>query len=258
MGDGGAAVVVHDVAVVDGAEVLVGIGLLGDAEEAVEVLSGLGLHEVVLVGEGPPDVAKGSEASDDVAEVAIVGFGGHGGVAPAVVGMEEDDVGFDIKVAEAGEEVLEVGEECGVETGGVVDALRVLFAGGGGAGEGVELWLVVVELVGLGEDAHSDLVEGRGGKGGEGLLLHLAALMSPGVAGGSEGEVGRAVGVGEVVDVADGDGAVAVGGSAEEGAGVVGEGGGVAAGGEAPGAFGVGHEADFVGAVAVVESVHLD
>ena len=66
----------------------------------------------------------------------------------------------------------------------------MLFGDGRGAGEDIELGLVVVVLVVLGEDAHADLVEGRGGEGGEGFLLHFVALVGPGVAGGAEGEVG--------------------------------------------------------------------
>ena len=229
--------------VVDGAEVLIGVDLLDEMQELGEVLGGLGLHEVVLVGEGPPDVAEGGEAGDEVADVALVDVGGHGGVAPAVVGMEEDEVGLDVEVAELGEALFEVVEEGGIEVGGVVRAGRAGFRG---SREGVELGLVVVVLVGLGEDAHADLVEGRSAQGIEGLLLESVALMDPGVAGGAEGEVRRAVGVGEVVRLADGDGAVAGGGGAEEGAGAVGERGGVAGGGVGPAAFGVGHEADFV------------
>ncbi len=58
---------------------------------------------------------------------------------------------------------------------------------------------------------------------------------------------------------ADDYGAVAVGGGggAGEGAGLVGERGVVAGGGVGPVAFGVGHEADLVVAVAVVEAVDL-
>ena len=93
--------------------------------------------------------------------------------------MEEDEVGFDVEVAEAAEEFFVVGEEVGVEAGGVVEALRMLFADGGGAGEDVELGLVVVVLVVLGEDAHADLVEGRGGEGLEGLGFELRRPDGP-------------------------------------------------------------------------------
>ena len=120
VGDGGAGVVVHDVRVVDGAHVLVGVVLLDELEETGELGGGLGADEVELVGEGPPDVAIGTEAGDDVAEVAVVDLRRESGVAPAVVGVEEDEVGLDVHVAEAAEELFVVAKEFGVEVVGVV------------------------------------------------------------------------------------------------------------------------------------------
>ena len=81
-----------------------------------------------------------------------------------------------------------------------------------------------------------------------------------GVGGGAEGKVGRAVGVLEVELVRGGDGAVVagLGRSAGETAGVAVEFGGRAGGFVAPGAGRVGHEADAIGAVAVVEAFDLD
>ena len=54
----------------------------------------------------------------------------------------------------------------------------------------------------LGEDAHADLVEAGLGKRGERVVLHRHRLVRPGVAGGAERQIGRAVDIGEVVPVA--------------------------------------------------------
>lgn len=66
MGDPGAGVIVGSVGVVNGAEMSVPVVLFDDVEEAIEVLGGLGAHEVVLVGEGPPEVGEGGEAGKEV------------------------------------------------------------------------------------------------------------------------------------------------------------------------------------------------
>ena len=103
-------VVIHGVRVVDGAQMARGIVLLDDVEEAVEVLRGLGPHQVPLVGQRPPDVAIRRHARDDIAQVAIIRFGRHGRVSPAIVGMEEDEVGFDTDGAQVGDALLDVRE----------------------------------------------------------------------------------------------------------------------------------------------------
>src|SRR5205807_488827 len=138
-----------------------------------------------------PDVAEGCEARDSVAQVAVVSVGGHGGEAPAVVGVEEDEVGLDAERLEVADTLLEVLEEGGVEAG------EVVFAGGV-ALEGIIDGLVDVISVAFGEDAHAHLIEWRGAQGGEGLLFEAVALMCPGIAGGADGDVGGAVLVGEV------------------------------------------------------------
>ena len=51
----------------------------------------------------------------------------------------------------------------------------------------------------------------------EGLLLQTVALVDPGVAGGADGDVGRAVFVGEVGGVADAHRTVVAGGGARHG-----------------------------------------
>ena len=71
------------------------IALFDDVEEAIPIGHFFALHQIEFIGERPPDVAIGGEAGDDVAEVAIVGFTRHFRIAPAVVGMKQDEIGFD-------------------------------------------------------------------------------------------------------------------------------------------------------------------
>lgn len=91
-------VVVESAAVVNAAQVLNGIVGLYDAEEAVPILFGFGFHEIPLVGKGPPDVSIGGKACDGIFEVVVVGFCAHFFEAPAVIGMKENKVGFDVEV----------------------------------------------------------------------------------------------------------------------------------------------------------------
>ena len=161
VGDPGFGVVVEDEAVVDGAEVVVGVGFLDDLEVAVPVGHGFGFEVVEFVGHGPPDVSVGGEAGDDVADVAVVGGGVHFVEAPLVaVGVEEDDVGFDVHVAELADAVFGVLEEGRVEAGVVPVFAWFAFEGVEFGGDGV---FFVVDV--LGEDVEGEFGEGGGGAG---------------------------------------------------------------------------------------------
>lgn len=84
--------------------------------------------------------------------------------------------------------------------------------------------------------------------------------MNPGIRGGAKGEERRAVGIGEVVIVADGDRAMHVrqsGGAGEHSAALV-ESGSIAGGDVAPRTGSVGHEADLIRARAVVEAIYIN
>ena len=120
VGDPGARVVVHDVRVVDGAE-MADRGRparrCGRSGRSPGRDLGLRMRSNSLASDHQT-LRIGGEARDDVAEIAVVGLGGHRGVAPAVVGMEEDEVGFDVRWrAGRPRRCLDVGEEVGVEVG---------------------------------------------------------------------------------------------------------------------------------------------
>src|SRR6266516_4007086 len=85
-------VVIKRKAVVDRAEVLVGIVLLDDAEEAIPVGHGFVLHEIILVGHRPPDIAIGGESGHYIAQEAIIRLGIPSSNATTVVGVEENDI----------------------------------------------------------------------------------------------------------------------------------------------------------------------
>ena len=91
----GFGVVIELTAVVDRAQMLIGITLLHHTEEAIPVCHRLAIHQVVLVRHRPPDITISCQPRHDVAQIAVIVFGVHRGKAPAVVGVEEDDVGFD-------------------------------------------------------------------------------------------------------------------------------------------------------------------
>src|SRR5579872_3209956 len=71
------------------------VGLAHDIDETVPVRWRLGRHEVVLVGHRPPDIGKGGETANEIAQIAIVLFGTHARKAPAVVWVKEDEIGLD-------------------------------------------------------------------------------------------------------------------------------------------------------------------
>src|SRR5882724_7329135 len=118
----------------------------------------------------------------------------------------------------------------------------------------MDLRFVFVVGVVLGEDAHAQLVEGGRAESRESLGLERVALMGPGVAGGADGDIGRAVCVGEVKNIRNPDRAVIAGrrwsclkAARFAGGGCVG-----------PLSLGIRHEAELVDALAVLKAVDMD
>ncbi len=163
-----ASVVVHVLRVVDGTEMLVGVDLLRQAEEPGEVGGGLGLHQVELVGQRPPDVGEGCESRHEVVEIPVIRLGGHGGKAPPIIGVKQNEISLDVEIAKLAEALLQVRPVGGVEAR---DVAGLRQCGSGWADEGVKHRLVVVVLVGLGEQAHANFVEWRDLERRERLLL---------------------------------------------------------------------------------------
>ena len=83
--------------------------------EPLPVLLALGPQQVVLVRQRPPHVREGGEPAHDIAEVALVDRGSQVGEAPAVVGVEQDEVRLDAELAELRDAPLEPAEVRGVE-----------------------------------------------------------------------------------------------------------------------------------------------
>ncbi len=110
--------------------------------------------------------------------------------------MKENDVCFNAELSELANAQLQVLEEGRIEPGEI--PIRQ-----GLALEREKLRFVFVEDIVLREYAHSHLVEGRGRKRLECLLLKGFALVRPGIAGRAHGDVPRAVRVGEVIGVGD-------------------------------------------------------
>jgi len=113
-------VIVEASAVVDAAQTLVGILLLDDGKETVPVGQRLvaavafrrfGRHQVVLVGQRPPDVAERAQARDAVTQVAVVVFAAHGRETPAVIRMPQDQIGLDPELLKIENAPLELAPE---------------------------------------------------------------------------------------------------------------------------------------------------
>ena len=189
-------------AVMDRLQMAVGVIFFENVEIAVPLLQRLGIEqEIILVGKRPPNIAIGGKARCEIGDVAEILFGGHVGIAPAVVGVEHDDVGFDAEIAECCDLALEMAEEDGVRTIEVLLAVDALFEAG------IERLVDVVRIV-LREDAHADLVEASLLQCLKRLRLHLEWLVCPGIAGRAERQERLAVGMGEMELVVDMHGAV--------------------------------------------------
>ena len=138
-------VVVPLAAVVNAAQPLVRVFLLQDREEPVPVLpllvAAVALrpfgHEIVFVGQRPPDVAEGREPRDAVAQIAVVLLVAHVGEAPAVVGVPENEVRLDAELLQVEDALLEMPPERRVGPVEVELAVRAFL-------EGEELRLVLV------------------------------------------------------------------------------------------------------------------
>ena len=61
-------------------------------EIIVPIQHGLVAHQVVFVGKGPPHVPEPRQPGHGVPQIGKVGFLGHVRKAPAVIGMEQNQV----------------------------------------------------------------------------------------------------------------------------------------------------------------------
>ena len=183
-------------AVVNRAQMVVGIAQTDDVKKPIPHFHRLvAQHKVVLVGHRPPNVGIGRQAGYHVAQIGEVALVRHGGKSPAIVGMEENQVGLDAQIAQFLNAPLKMAEKIDVVTGEIPLAVASLF-------KRIVHRLVLVEDVVFGKDAHAHLVEAGRLQRFERLLLQRVSLMGPSIAGRAEGIVGRAVGIGEVKGIA--------------------------------------------------------
>lgn len=216
--------------------------------QPLPVVRALRVHQVVLVGHGPPHVREGGQASDHIPRVPVVGGGAHDGEPPAVVRVEQDHVGLDPPPPQRLHGRLQVPEERRVEAREVEAVLQV-------PDERVQLGFVGVVQVRLGKHAHPQLGERRVLQRAQGRGADVGGLVDPRVRGGPQRQVAGAVGVGEVESVGAYRAVVALGRLADvdRRADAV-EAACVGGGGEPPGAREFGEEAEDPAPVAVVEA----
>src|SRR3954447_24718311 len=89
--------------------------LLHNTEVAVPIRWLLALQEVKLVGNGPPDMTKSGEPGDDILQIAIIRFRRHLGIAPTIVRMKQDQIGFDLEITKLYKTLFQVPEKLRVE-----------------------------------------------------------------------------------------------------------------------------------------------
>ena len=58
----------------------------------------LGRHQIIFIGQGPPYIPVGTVTGGHVADVEQILRAGHGGKSPAVIGVEQDQVGLNAQV----------------------------------------------------------------------------------------------------------------------------------------------------------------
>ncbi len=109
-------VVVKDPAIVNSPHVIVWVVLADDLKETVPVRHCLGLHQVVLIGERPPNIAIGCQSCHYVTQISVVGFSIHIRIAPAIIGVKKNEVGFDSQIEQIANPTFEMPEKFGVET----------------------------------------------------------------------------------------------------------------------------------------------
>ena len=265
MGDPGLGVVVKAPAVVNGAQMPRGVQGLHQAEAVVPVLGALGGHQVVFVGKGPPYVPEGRQPGHRVTQIIQIRFMAHLGKAPAVVGMEQNQVRLDAHVRQLANALFQPPPGFRIEPGEV----EGVALAGSAPFKGIAFRVVVVEFVMLGENAHADFVEISLFQGVQGGLLQCLRLMGPAIAGGAHAHVIFPVGVfqpggGHVgvhfAGVRAGDPHRAVhpcpGSDAFKFAGFPVQIGAAAAGDEGPAALPVGHETHHIAPLAVVKALH--
>ncbi len=130
MGDPGLAMVEirRHVAIMDRAQVLVGIVFFQDMEIAVPLLHRLGIdQEVIFIGKRPPDIPVGGKPRREIGDIAEILLGRHVGIAPAVIGVKDDDVGLDAERAKCGHLPVEMLEEGRVRPVEILLAVSTLF-----------------------------------------------------------------------------------------------------------------------------------
>ena len=176
------------------------------------ILQGFSLHQVVLVGQAPPQVPVGGKPGDTVLPIQVVGLLAHVGKAPAIVGVQDDEVSLDPPVPQLEDGPLHPAEVLRVKAGevpvvsGEIHLIGEILLGQirgihGRAliGEGLGI-LEIVDVV-LGKHAEAHLVEIALVQLLQGFLDHFLGLVRPHVTGGAHRVVGCAVLIGKVVGV---------------------------------------------------------
>ena len=138
------------------------------------------LGQLIFIGQTPPDVGIGRKPAQQIIQVLQIFFVTHAVEAPAVIGVEQDQIDLNAHPAQTDNVPIQRIPESIHRAGRVPAAILCLL-------EGIVGRLVFVEIVVLGEDAHTDLVKRRFFQGLHGLLNEFVGLGDQRIHRSSEG-----------------------------------------------------------------------
>jgi len=124
--------------------------------ETFEIFLALFFHEIVFVGEGPPDIAIGSEPAKHIPEIMVVLRRSHAIEAPMsfIVRMKKDEIGFDSKFSQISDAFFEMPKEFWIKPREIPIVRRRSF-------ERIHERLVRIPIVVFRKNAKADLIERR-------------------------------------------------------------------------------------------------
>ncbi len=210
VGDPWFGVVVKSLAVVDGTQVVVRVVFHECVSHLFPVIDGQVRQQIVFIGHRPPHVAVSAVARGYVFEVTQVVFHGHFGKSPAVVGVEQNQVGFDAKLHQTFDRAVMDAEKFRVEAGevpvvalGFSGVFHKIFPGQPacvhrGAFVWKCAWVVQTEIVVLWHHTEPQFVKIAFFKFGKCPFDNGSVLKVEGVAGGADRMVRGMVCVGQL------------------------------------------------------------
>ncbi len=200
MSDPGLCVVIQQRAVMDGSQTSVWIAGYNNLKESVPVGRCFFLHKIVLIGQRPPDIAKGRKSCDNIAKITVIRLRGHSVKTPVslVIRVKQNQVRFNSHLTKLLNSFLKMPEKRWIKTRKIPRCRRCAF-------KRIQRRFIVIIGVPFGKHAEADFVERSTCQCFQRLFLESLLLMDPGIAGGSDLEIRSPVGVSKVKCIGDTD-----------------------------------------------------